>query len=66
MAKTMSFYSECQQTWTTTADHRDHGARTTDLLGQGGPSDCQSIWRGSHYRGTDPDPFIAHSGRDTI
>jgi len=22
------------------------------------PGDCQSIWRRSHYRGTDPDPFI--------
>jgi hypothetical protein len=25
---------------------------------QGEPGDCQSIWRRSHYRGTDPDPFI--------
>jgi hypothetical protein len=22
------------------------------------PGDCQSIWRRSRYRGTDPDPFI--------
>ena len=25
---------------------------------QGEPGDCQSIWRRSRYRGTDPDPFI--------
>jgi hypothetical protein len=25
---------------------------------QGEPSDCKSIWRSYHYRGTDPDPFI--------
>ena len=25
---------------------------------QGEPGDCQSVWRRSRYRGTDPDPFI--------
>src|SRR5271154_7645220 len=25
---------------------------------QGEPTDCKSIWRRSHYRGTDPDPDI--------
>ena len=25
---------------------------------QGEPTDCQSIWRHSRYRGTDPDPNI--------
>jgi hypothetical protein len=25
---------------------------------QGEPTDCQSIWRNSRYRGTDPDPNI--------
>src|ERR1700720_675790 len=25
---------------------------------QGEPTDCESIWRHGHYRGTDPDPNI--------
>jgi hypothetical protein len=61
-APAQAAYSQSRPGWCANSGYDDGPPRErgpgTGPYWSGEPTDCRSIWRNGHYRGTDPDPNI--------